>query len=287
MTTTGIAASDFQALNELKLQAGKDAKKALPEVARQFEGIFLQAMLKSMRGAEHFLDESSPFKGKNQETFQEMLDSQYANSISKSKGIGLAEVLSKQLAQQVPLPEKKQEVAPVAALEVQQEHTESGIEGFVKSIWPLAKQAAATIGLDPKLLVAQAALETGWGKFVAKGASGESSNNLFNIKANASTKDVVEVQTTEYIANTPIKVNAAFRKYDSAAHSFGDYVSLIKDSERYQDAVAHAGNPERYVRELHKAGYATDPQYGDKILKIYHGNELNQAIKRCEMTNEL
>lgn len=287
MTTSGIAASDFQVLNELKLQAGKDAKKALPEVARQFEGIFLQAMLKSMRGAEHFLDESSPFKGKNQETFQEMLDSQYANSISKSKGIGLAEVLSRQLAQQVPLTEKKLEVAPLAAVAEQQEQVSLGIEGFVKSIWPLAKQAAATIGLDPKLLVAQAALETGWGKFVVKSASGESSHNLFNIKANGSVNESVDVQTTEFIANTPIKVNAAFRKYESAAHSFRDYVSLIKGSARYQDAVDQAANPERYVRALHKAGYATDPEYGHKILKIYHGNELNQAIKRCEANDEL
>ncbi|MBL7481093.1 glucosaminidase domain-containing protein [Legionella bononiensis] len=298
MKVERIAVSDFQSLNELKVQANKDGKKALPEVARQFEGIFLQSMLKSMRMGQHFLDESSPFSGKNEATFQEMLDGQYANNIAGSGGIGLASMLSRQLEGTVggshpdaiktgstdsPLPlnrasEPKEQKGAETAL----------IDDFVKSIWPKAKQAASLMGLDPKVLIAQAALETGWGKFVAKDADGSSSNNLFNVKTGSSKEfESVNIKTTEYIADTPISMNASFRKYPSVEHSFNDYVSLIKGSDRYQSALANAGNPDLYVQELHKAGYASDPNYGSKILSIYHGDELNQAIQRCGLADQV
>ncbi len=296
MTVQSIATSDFQTLNELKVLAKDDAKKALPEVAKQFEGIFLQSMLKSMRMGQHFLDESSPFSGKNEATFQEMLDGQYATSIAGSKGIGLATMLSKQLENSVPggksTPSDSlipSELVASSPHEIAQKSTDKnaptpGIDDFVKSIWPKAKQAASLIGLDPKILMAQAALETGWGKFVAKDADGSTSNNLFNIKTGSNKEyDSVQIKTTEYIANTPIKMNESFRKYPSVEHSFNDYVSLIKGSDRYQSALANAGNPEQYVNELNKAGYATDPNYGTKILSIYHGDELNQAIERCDV----
>ena len=295
MTLSGIATSDFQGLNDLKVEAKLDAKKALPEVGKQFEGIFLQAMMKSMRTGQHFLDESSPFSGKNQETFQDMLDGQYANNIAGSKGIGLAAMLAKQLDRTVPgnlasptdsvLPPVPQmaEVKPV-----NEKDSATSIDDFVRSIWPKAKQAASMLGLDPKILMAQAALETGWGHFVARDADGTSSNNLFNIKAVADKQDdSVTIKTTEYIANTPVKMNASFRKYPSIEHSFNDYVSLIKGSERYQVALANAGNPDRYVTELNKAGYATDPQYGRKIMSIYHGDELNQAMQRCGLSTAI
>lgn len=295
MTIQGIASSDFQNLNELKVQAKTDAQKALPEVAKKFEGIFLQSMLKSMRMGQHFLDESSPFSGKNQATFQEMLDAQYANNIAGSKGIGLAEMLAKQLGNTVPADEDKTAQileasrvdAPIIADNKSQDKHEpsTSIDDFVQSIWPKAKEAAAMIGLDPKILIAQAALETGWGKFVAKDADGSSSNNLFNIKTGSAKEfDSVQVKTTEYIADTPIKMTAAFRKYPSVEQSFNDYISLIKGSDRYQNALANAANPELYVNELNKAGYATDPNYSSKILSIYHGDELNQAMERCGLS---
>lgn len=297
MTVERIATSDFQSLNELKVQANKNAKEALPEVARQFEGIFLQSMLKSMRMGQHFLDESSPFSGKNEATFQEMLDGQYANTISGSKGIGLATMLAKQLEGTVGKSTDHADTVNTSAvgtsksaseLNNQKDTSTTSIDDFVKSIWPKAKQAASLMGLDPKILMAQAALETGWGKFVAKDADGISSNNLFNVKTGASKEfDSVKINTTEYIANTPIKMSASFRKYPSVEQSFNDYVSLIKGSERYQNALANAGSPELYVNELHKAGYATDPNYGSKILSIYHGDELNQAIQRCELTDQV
>lgn len=294
MTVQGIATSDFSTLNDLKVQAKNDAQKALPEVAKQFEAIFLQSMLKSMRMGQHFLSEDSPFRGKNQDTFEEMLDGQYVSSISGSKGIGLATMLAQQLqstvAPEINKPKDLLSVSPInpvnlpksSELNAEPSSHVGVIDDFVKSIWPLAKEAAAAIGLDPKILMAQAALETGWGKFIAKDEAGNSSNNLFNIKAGVKEENnAVQVKTTEYIADTPIKMNASFRKYSSVEHSFNDYISLVKGSERYQNAVASASNPERYVQELHKAGYATDPKYGSKILSIYHGEELNQALQRC------
>ncbi|PWY55621.1 flagellar assembly peptidoglycan hydrolase FlgJ [Legionella qingyii] len=298
MTVHGIATSDFNALNELKVQAQNNAKEALPEAAKQFEGIFLQSMLKSMRMGQHFLEESSPFRGKDRETFQDMLDAQYASTIANSKSIGLADMLARQMEHNLPETEQPAKLTPAKTVnstslpvtpanQKQQDRPTTTIDEFVKSIWPQAKQAASLIGLDPKVLMAQAALETGWGKFVTKDIDGSSSNNLFNIKSGNDELDSVNVKTTEYIADTPIKVNASFRKYSSTEHSFNDYISLIKDNERYQNALASTGNPELYVHELHKAGYATDPKYGEKILSIYHGEELNQAIQRCELSEQV
>jgi flagellar protein FlgJ len=291
MSVQGIATSDFQALNELKVQAKENAKEALPDVAKQFEGIFLQSMLKSMRKSQHFLDESSPFSGKNQETFQDMLDAQYVSNIADSRGVGLAEMLAKQLERTVAPNQSTHETQAPTELKNKQlmptNPNTAGIDGFVKSVWSMAKQAASLIGLDPKLLVAQAALETGWGKYVAKDTDGTTSNNLFNIKTGSNTEfESVKIKTTEYIADTPIKVNASFRKYPSVEQSFNDYISLIKGNERYQSALANAANPERYIQELNKAGYATDPNYSSKILSIYHDEDLNQAIKRCELSEQ-
>ncbi|KTD82710.1 glucosaminidase domain-containing protein [Legionella waltersii] len=289
MSVQGIATSDFQALNELKVQAKENAKEALPDVAKQFEGIFLQSMLKSMRQSQHFLDESSPFSGKNQETFQDMLDAQYVSNIADSRGVGLAEMLAKQLERTVDPNQATHDAQAPTELKNKQlmptNPNTAGIDGFVKSVWSMAKQAASVIGLDPKLLVAQAALETGWGKYVAKDTDGSTSNNLFNIKTGSNTEfESVKIKTTEYIADTPIKVNASFRKYPSVEQSFKDYISLIKGNERYQTALANSANPERYIQELNKAGYATDPNYSSKILSIYHDEDLNQAIKRCELS---
>ncbi|KTC85542.1 MULTISPECIES: flagellar assembly peptidoglycan hydrolase FlgJ [Legionella] len=309
MAIEGIALSDFQGLSDLKTKAQKDPNKALPEVSKQFEAIFLQSMLKSMRMGQHFLEETSLFRGRSEETFQEMLDAQYATNITQGKGIGLATMLAKQLAkpetQATASPTEfnlKPTVKPLNELDASKPKLEQSllaartaaresisvketapnpkIDDFVRSAWPYARQAANILGLDPKILLAQAALETGWGHFITKDADGSSSNNLFNIKATNNSADAVQVKTTEYIANTPIKMNASFRKYPSIENSFNDYVSLIKESGRYEDALANTKNPERYVDELYRAGYATDPQYASKILAIYHGDELQQALQR-------
>ncbi|KGP62859.1 flagellar rod assembly protein FlgJ [Legionella norrlandica] len=288
MAVQGIAANDFQGLNELKVQAKNNAKEGLPEAAKLFETVFLQSMLKSRCIGQYFLDESTSFNEKNPITFQEILDGRYGSALGESKETGSATRLANQLDASVGIPlnssshsSNEMNSATISNTEI----SSSIIDDFVRSVWPIAKQAASLIGLDPKLLIAQAALETGWGKFVVKDTNDFSSNNLFNIKATANSQsESVQIKTTEYIADMPIKVNASFRKYSSIKDSFHDYISLIKESERYRTALANAANPELYMNELSKAGYATDPNYTSKILSIYHGKELKQAILRCELS---
>lgn len=293
-----LAVGNFESLHHLKRLAQEDSNKALPEVAKQFEGIFLQAMLKSMRQSSSVLDENSPFKGKYTEQYQDMLDGQYASELSKGKGIGLADMLSKQLAKSNDLEvthEKGLDVGrlshPVPSQAVKMSETahqtKPGVDSFVQSILPYAKRAAQFLGLDPKVLIAQAALETGWGQFIAKDEAGQTSNNLFNIKAPDKAKDAsVAIKTTEYIANTPIKTTANFKKYNSIEKSFQDYVALITGNSRYQEALSQAGDAKQYIHALHKAGYATDPNYSSKIMAVYEGDELNLALQRAGFKGE-
>jgi len=140
---------------------------------------------------------------------------------------------------------------------------------FVTTMLPMAEQAAKRIGIDPRYLVAQAALETGWGKSVMRNADGSSSHNLFGIKASGNWQGgQARAITSEFRGGQFVKETAAFRSYDSYQDSFHDLVSLLQNNARYQDAVKSADNPEQFVRELQKAGYATDPNYASKISQI-------------------
>ncbi|MNM07112.1 Peptidoglycan hydrolase FlgJ [compost metagenome] len=140
---------------------------------------------------------------------------------------------------------------------------------FVATMLPMAEEAAKRIGIDPRYLVAQAALETGWGKSVMRNTDGSSSHNLFGIKATGNW-DGGEARaiTSEYRDGQFVKETAAFRSYDSYQDSFHDLVSLLQNNSRYQDAVKAADKPEQFVQELQKAGYATDPNYASKISQI-------------------
>ena len=140
---------------------------------------------------------------------------------------------------------------------------------FVATMLPMAKAAAARIGVDPKYLVAQAALETGWGKSVMRAEDGSSSHNLFGIKAGQSWQGgQARAITSEFRDGTMVKETAQFRSYDSYQDSFHDLVTLLQSNDRYKEVVKSADNPEQFVRELQKAGYATDPDYASKISQI-------------------
>jgi len=145
----------------------------------------------------------------------------------------------------------------------------SSADEFVNTMLPMAKEAADRIGVDPRYLVAQAALETGWGKSVMRAQDGSSSHNLFGIKAGNSWKgDSARAITSEFRNGQMVKETAEFRSYDSYKDSFHDLVTLLQTNNRYQDVVKSADNPEQFVRELQKAGYATDPNYASKISQI-------------------
>ena len=142
---------------------------------------------------------------------------------------------------------------------------------FVKKLLPMARKVAETIGVDPKLLVAQAALETGWGKFIMHNQQGESSNNLFGIKSGAKwTGKSVNVNTLEVEKGVFVKVKDDFRMYDNFEKSFSDYIDFLQKNPRYQSALDVVKDAKQFVQSLQQAGYATDPDYAKKILRIFN-----------------
>jgi len=155
---------------------------------------------------------------------------------------------------------------------------------FVTALLPEAKEAAAALGVEPRLLLAQAALETGWGRSAGQSGAADSVNNLFGIKAGSRWSGAaVERWTLEHENGVTAPERERFRAYESTAESFADYVDLISTAQRYADALANTADAEAYARAVTKAGYATDPAYADKWLAIYHGDRLTQALRGIDL----
>jgi flagellar protein FlgJ len=151
-------------------------------------------------------------------------------------------------------------------------------EDFVAKVKPYADKAAERLGVDSRVLIAQAALETGWGRHVIHRESGESSFNLFNIKAGSDwQQDQVSVSTIEFNQGVARHEQAQFRVYPDMAASFEDYTSFIGERQRYAGAVEKAENPYAYLKELQAAGYATDPDYADKVWRVFNSDAVQQA----------
>lgn len=149
---------------------------------------------------------------------------------------------------------------------------------FIRQLLPSARQAARQLGLEPLALVAQAALETGWGQKLFKGKDGESSHNLFGIKAGSQWDgQVAVVDTLEYRGGLAQKEKARFRVYQDFAASMQDYVNLLKSQPRYQDAIAVSHDTPAYFKQLQAAGYATDPNYAEKILGVLQSSAFKQV----------
>ena len=142
-------------------------------------------------------------------------------------------------------------------------------DDFVTHLWPMAEKAAASLGVEPKVLLAQAALETGWGHAVIRSSDGRNSFNLFNIKSGPDWGgDSVVKSSLEFSNGVARQERSAFRSYTSYAESFSDYVNFIKSNPRYENALTEGGSAGNYLRELQLAGYATDPEYAQKIESI-------------------
>jgi flagellar protein FlgJ len=346
--------TDLNRLNQLKVGKDRDGEENVRKVAQEFESLFLNEMLKSMRSATEVLAKDNPFNSQATKQYQDMHDQQLSVSLSREGGgIGLADVLIRQLSKQtetatrsspfnqiaasqgaspatstapteaarddsrllnqrrLALPGRLVErpvaqvsatdVTPAAAGQAQplveldwkpakafvppkdkalivngvaqnaSKTRFSSPEEFMATMLPMAESAAKRLGVEPSYLVAQAALETGWGKSMIKQKDGSNSHNLFGIKASGWGGESAQVRTTEYVNGKPVKQMAGFRAYDSFEQSFNDYVDLLQNSGRYQTAVKVAdrsGNSEHFMRELQKAGYATDPQYANKVNQI-------------------
>jgi flagellar protein FlgJ len=296
---SGALYSDFTGLQKLKLQARESQATARAEVARQFESLFVAQMLKAMRAASG----GSGLLDSNKSLFyRDMYDQQIATEMAKSRGIGMAEVIERQLGgkteggspqgKQVqdyrasPLWRNNGALVPGMAGAARSDRVISGApaelgqtrEEFLRALWPHAEQAAQELGVAPEALLAQAALETGWGRHVMPGANGQPSYNLFGIKADRGWDgQLVNMSTLEYKDGVAMKTRAAFRAYGSYTESFTDYVEFLKANPRYQRALAAASDPEAFVEELQRAGYATDPAYAAKLKRILGSEDLAQV----------
>ncbi len=295
---------DIAGLDQLRKQAvngdEQSEKEALTAAAKQFEAIFTSMLFKSMRDANSTF-ESGLMDSQNQQFYRQMMDEQMSSELSSSGSLGLADMIVAQLTsgsvdnpnassrntdfealmKKVDRIRQAQEHTPVPAAQNVPEtvptqraeatptrHNFDSPESFVSSMRPYAKKAASALGVDSSLLLAQAALETGWGQKLVSNSRG-SSNNLFNIKADRSwAGDKVATQTLEYHQGVPVKEKAAFRSYNNFEESFNDYVRFLNDNPRYTMALRHGGSSERFIEGIHKAGYATDPQYASKVLRV-------------------
>jgi len=260
--------ADFQGLASLKNDAKGQAPTALKEAARQFESLFTQMLLKSMREANKSFGEDSLFGSDQGDMYQDMFDDQIAMQLSKGKGLGLADMLVRQLQGGVQSTEKTSAPTTSTPTANTQALTTSK-EDFLRQLRPHAEQAARELGVDANALLAQAALETGWGRSVPCNANGDCSFNLFGIKAGSQWSGAtVNVPTLEFEAGIPVRKVERFRAYDSPADSFRDYAALIRDSSRYANARGAGDNVEAFATALQQGGYATDPHYAQKIAAV-------------------
>lgn len=308
------AAFDVQASQDLRSQFKKDPQGGLKAAAQQFETLFLQMVLKSMRDT---VPTDGLLQSDQTRFYNSLLDQQMAQNMATSgNGIGFAKLIEQQLGKQVGA-EAPDEVAgdisailagkglpldfPVArnlqyrevlsslptsaayaaksASDAQASATvPESARDFVAQVWPHAVDASRSTGIPPQFLVAHSALESGWGKSEIRRPDGSSAHNLFGIKAGSSwTGDTVETRTTEYVDGKPQQVTEKFRAYGSYAEAFRDYANLLRNNPRYGGVIGSQSGTE-FARQLQQAGYATDPMYADKLSRIINGPTLRQAL---------
>jgi flagellar protein FlgJ len=266
--------SDATSIQALRTAAARDPKAAIRATAKQFESLFMQQLMKSMREATL---SSGMLENSGTQLGNEMLDAQYASKMSGLPG-GLADAIARQLERQMggaaaagAAPAAAGAAAPAAAAALSPKQVD-----FVAAHQAAAKSAEATSGIPAAFLIAQAAHESGWGQRAIRLADGSSAHNLFGIKATPGwTGPVTEITTTEYVNGAAQKVSAKFRAYASDEDSFRDYAKLMKESPRYAGVVAQAAqapasaaSAQGFAQGLQRAGYATDPAYADKLARV-------------------
>lgn len=306
--------TDLNSLNKIKHQEDKDA--ALKQVAQQFESLFVQMMLKSMRSANAVFEEGNFLNNQESQFFRDMHDQQLSLTLSHGKGVGIADVLYRQLSK---APQEEQTLVGSDAYSVEDvrravsHQVKDGADifsselgqklkrqaggqpdlnsdkwkdetsrvslaqtpdEFVRLVTPVAEKMSEKYGFDPLVLIAQSALETGWGSYVLA-RNGEPTNNLFNIKADSQWQgEKVDVTALEFNQGVMTHEKSAFKHYDNLEESFEDYSQLILNKSRYQNARELLNQPDEYINAIHQAGYATDPQYSEKVMRIF-----NQLVK--------
>jgi peptidoglycan hydrolase FlgJ len=335
--SSGLAI-DARSLNQLKVDSAQNSPEAIKAAAQQFEAVFMNMLMKSMRDA---TPQNGVFDNEQSRMYTSMLDQQLTQRLA-SRGIGLAEVMVSQLSratsqpnveagmpgaakapglplnanvvpayQPAPAPALKYEPVPASALKTEaattyslnaqaqpdaapvasaaarrsdapqrdsdplrakarvESYAPAHVESFVQRLLPHAQAASADSGIPAHFMMGQAALETGWGRAEIRGADGQNSYNLFGIKAGGSWKGrTVDIVTTEYVNGKPQKQVDTFRAYDSYADSFRDYANMLRGNARYQNAVATGQSAAGFAQGLQQAGYATDPNYAQKLMSV-------------------
>ncbi|HEF8771235.1 flagellar assembly peptidoglycan hydrolase FlgJ [Providencia manganoxydans] len=287
------AAFDLQSLNGLKRELTDSPEKGLRQVTQQLEATFVQMMLKSMRDA---LPQDGLFSSDQTRMLTSMYDQQIAQDLSQ-KGLGFGEMMYNQLKMQGNTSPLEQPMKPFSmedrlidslpnqamaqivrrfaplgdALSSPMQKVKSlslNSQNFISQLIEPAKAASQKSGISHLLVLAQAALESGWGRREILTAEGKSSHNLFGIKAGKNWQGpTTNIMTTEVINGKSIKMRDDFRVYGSYEEAIADYINLLTENPRYRD-VKHAQSPEVAARRLHQAGYATDPNYSDKLISL-------------------
>lgn len=321
--------NDLAAMQQLGRGDNANSEGNLRKVAEQFESMFMNMMVKSMREANAVFGEDNPLNTNATKTYQDMYDNQLTIHMSENQGVGLADVLMRQLSpkaapgpaalaapmnaegaaadQSALLSQRRlamvsryaalqqdsrpvsgavpadQAEQPAAAEQLRARRIASEAvarpataaarfdspEDFVSTLLPMAEKAAQRLGVEPRYLVAQAALETGWGRSMIRNADGGNSHNLFGIKSHGGWQgEQASTMTHEYREGQRVQERASFRSYADFEQSFDDYVDFLQSNGRYQQALTQTADPEAFFRELQQAGYATDPQYARKVSQI-------------------
>jgi flagellar protein FlgJ len=310
------AAFDVKSAQDLRTQFSKDPKEGLKAAAQQFETMFLQMVMKSMRDS---VPQDGLMNSDQSRFYTGLLDQQMAQNISTSgQGVGFARLIEQQLGRHMATLEgltSTQEAAntagntlPMTALDGRHLQSRTVLSSlptsaayaataatatnasagntdipatakdFVNRVWPHAVESSRSTGIPPQFLVAHSALESGWGKSEIRREDGSSSHNLFGIKAGKSwTGPTVAATTTEYVDGQPQQVVERFRAYASYEEGFRDYANLLRGNSRYGSVIGSQDGME-FARRLQQAGYATDPMYADKLTRIINGPTLRQAL---------
>jgi flagellar protein FlgJ len=283
-------AIDARNLDPLRRSARENSPEAVKGAARQFEGLFMNMVMKSMRAAS---PQDSLVDNDQSRMYTAMLDQQISQNLA-GKGLGLADMLVRQLSTTMAVP-GADGGSPAAAAEaasgearrfnpwqapaLQPETGKQGgnqpahVQAFKDKLQAHAEDASRSTGIPARFMLGQAALESGWGKHEIRGRDGSTSHNLFGIKAGSNWKGkVVEAVTTEYVNGVAQKRVEKFRAYDSYADAFRDYASLLRSNPRYENVLANARDVEGFAQGLQRAGYATDPTYAAKLTRIINKN---------------
>ncbi len=304
-----LNAIDPRSFSELKrLSRDSNSPEAIRAAARQFEALFLNMVLKSMRDA---TPKDGIFESDQSRMYQSLLDQQLAIQLANSGGTGFGDVIARQLGAGPDPKAPRPAAAPaptvgfdriaafaarqaaIAAGELAGQGRELPLEAtadapsaaipahardFVDRVWPHAMAASRETGIPAHFLVAQAALETGWGQHELSRADGSASHNLFNIKAGRDWQGAtVALDAVEYRNGEAYREPSQFRAYADYSEAFRDYARLLANNPRYS-AVLGQKDASAFARGLQQAGYATDPMYADKLERIIGGSTLRTAL---------